>query len=145
MPSLYSLSRKLEGITVYAFGKSPYRETRRRRARHSVPPLPAPPKEQARASAAFAETIVRSLRSQGFKVEPPLRAGFYVLKNPTIPSVLIELGYLSNPKEGERLADPAYQDRLADALASSLQAFAIESGGRNAEMAKAARISSGGR
>lgn len=138
-------SRRQEGITVYAFGKSPYRETRRRRTHSKVPPLPAPPQEQARASAAFADTIVRSLRSQGFKVEPPIRAGFYVLKNPTVPSVLVELGYLSNPMEAERLADPSYQDRLADAIATSLQAFAIESGGPDTETARAATPASGGR
>lgn len=138
-------SKKLEGITIYAFGKSPYKQGKRRRAKRRVAPLPAPPKEQARASAGLAETIARSLRGQGFKVEPPLRAGFYVLKNPAVPSVLIELGYMSNPAEGARLADPAYQERLADALASSLQAYAIESAGSDRETARRKSAAHGGR
>lgn len=140
-------SKRLEGITVYAFGKSPYKNSGRKRKIHSkVPPLPAPPKEQARASAAFADVITRSLRGQGFKVEPPIKAGFYVLKNPTVPSVLVELGYMSNPEESARLADPAYQDRLADALAVSLQHFAMEWAGRLEDTARAAsKVSTGGR
>lgn len=140
-------SKRLEGITIYAFGKSPYKSSGRKRRIHSkVPPLPAPPKEQARASAAFADAIFRSLRGQGFKVEPPIKAGFYVLKNPTVPSVLVELGYMSNPAESARLADGAYQERLAEAIAGSLQAFAVEWGGRLGETARAAaKHSSGGR
>ena len=46
-----------------------------------------------------------------------------MLKNPSIPSVLVELGYLSNPQEAARLTDPAYQDKLAEALAESLQSY----------------------
>ena len=74
-------------------------------------------------SADFANSIVSSLRAQGLRVDPPARAGFYVLKNPEAPSVLIELGYLSNPAEAARLNDPAYQDRLAEALAVSLESY----------------------
>lgn len=138
-------SKKLEGITVYAFGKSPYKSYKRRRAKHRVPPLAAPTKEQAEASREFAGSIVRSLRAQGFKVEPPVRAGFYVLKNPDVPSVLIELGYLSNPDEAARLSDPAYQDKLADALATSLQNFTVEAGSADGRTARRPSASSGGR
>lgn len=35
----------------------------------------------------------------------------------TVPSVLVETGYLSNPIDDRQLADPAYQDTLADAIA----------------------------
>jgi N-acetylmuramoyl-L-alanine amidase len=48
-----------------------------------------------------------------------------VLKNPDVPSVLIELGYLSNPKEAARLEDSAYQDKLAQVLALSLQTYSL--------------------
>lgn len=118
-------AKRLQGITVYAFGKDQFKSAgksaNKRRHHRKVEPLPAPPKELARASARLADSIVDSLRHQGFRVDPPAKAGFYVLKNPGIPSVLIELGYLSNPQEAARLNDPAYQDKLAEALASSLQ------------------------
>jgi N-acetylmuramoyl-L-alanine amidase len=117
-------AKRLQGITVYAFGKEQFKSADKRRHhnhRRKVEPLPAPPKELARSSALLANSIVDSLRHQGFRVDPPAKAGFYVLKNPGIPSVLIELGYLSNPQEATRLNDPAYQDKLAQALAASLQ------------------------
>lgn len=44
------------------------------------------------------------------------RAPFLVLKSPDIPSVLVETGFLSNPKEEQRLADPKYQLKIARAL-----------------------------
>ncbi len=44
-------------------------------------------------------------------------AGFAVLKAPDVPSVLVELGYLSNPKEEQLLKTEAYRGKLAKALA----------------------------
>ena len=44
------------------------------------------------------------------------QANFAVLRAPDIPSVLVETAFISNPDEEARLNDPAYQNRLADAL-----------------------------
>jgi N-acetylmuramoyl-L-alanine amidase len=44
------------------------------------------------------------------------RAPFLVLKSPDIPSILVETGFLSNPREEQRLADPHYQNKVAHAL-----------------------------
>lgn len=44
------------------------------------------------------------------------RANLWVLRSPDIPSLLIETGYLSNPNEARRLATPAYQRQLGDAI-----------------------------
>ena len=86
-----------------------------------------PPKEVAQAGFILADSIARSLRAQGFRVNSIELASYYVLKNPSIPSILIELGYLSNPKEAAMLNNPAYQDRLAEALAVSLGSYDIHS------------------
>jgi len=51
------------------------------------------------------------------------QAPFVVLTGATMPAVLVEVGFLSNPKEARRLADPAYQDRLAKALAAGIAQF----------------------
>jgi N-acetylmuramoyl-L-alanine amidase len=48
------------------------------------------------------------------------RGPFYVLVGPKIPAVLVECGFLSNSEEAARLANPAYQQALADALADSV-------------------------
>jgi N-acetylmuramoyl-L-alanine amidase len=37
------------------------------------------------------------------------------------PAVLIEGGYLSNPTEARRIADPAYRQQLAEAVAKALE------------------------
>lgn len=50
----------------------------------------------------------------------PLFAGFRVLKAPDVPSVLIEMGYLSNPREERQLADPAFRKRLARRIADGI-------------------------
>ncbi len=42
----------------------------------------------------------------------------YLMKNITAPGVLVECGFLSNGPETERLQDPAYQLRLAAAVAA---------------------------
>lgn len=47
-------------------------------------------------------------------------AGFAVLKSPDIPSVLIEMGYLSNREDEKALKLPAYRDKLMAAVARGL-------------------------
>lgn len=43
-------------------------------------------------------------------------APFVVLKSPDIPSILIETGFISNPREAKRLREPQYQQKLAHAI-----------------------------
>lgn len=50
-------------------------------------------------------------------------AGFMVLKSPDIPSVLVELGFLSNPKGEEKLSSQAHQNALATALFSGVKHY----------------------
>ena len=43
-----------------------------------------------------------------------------VLQGQNRPAVLVEGGYLSNPQEARRIADPAYRQKLAEAVATAL-------------------------
>jgi N-acetylmuramoyl-L-alanine amidase len=52
------------------------------------------------------------------------QAPFVVLKSPDITSVLVETGFLSNPKEATLLQDAAYRDKLAQALLVGLRQYA---------------------
>jgi len=50
-------------------------------------------------------------------------AGFAVLKAPDIPSVLMEMGYLSNPAEERLLQQASYRDKIAEAVARSVDRY----------------------
>jgi N-acetylmuramoyl-L-alanine amidase len=54
--------------------------------------------------------------------EPHRSAAFAVLKAPDVPSVLIELGYLSNTEDAARMSTPRWRDAVADAIAQAVQA-----------------------
>ena len=51
------------------------------------------------------------------------RANFAVLRNPDVPSVLVETAFISNPDEERRLRSSAYQDQLADALLNGIEKY----------------------
>lgn len=59
-----------------------------------------------------------SLHNQ--KVE---QARFMVLKSPDIPSILVETGFISNPREERNLTNPAYQNRLSQAIFQGVKAY----------------------
>lgn len=52
--------------------------------------------------------------------DPHRAAGFVVLKAPDVPAVLIELGYLSNPRDCAQMATDSWRDRVASALANAV-------------------------
>lgn len=51
------------------------------------------------------------------------QAGFAVLKEPGMVSLLVETGFISNPDEEARLTDPSYQRELAAAIGDGIVAF----------------------
>ncbi len=51
------------------------------------------------------------------------QAGFAVLKSPTVPSILVETAFISNPAEEKRLKDSAYQDKMADAILGGIKRY----------------------
>ena len=54
----------------------------------------------------------------------PLKsAGFRVLKAPDVPSVLVELGYVSNKGDMGNLVSDSWRSRTADAMARAIDAF----------------------
>jgi len=50
-----------------------------------------------------------------------VRRRLRLTRNPTIPCVLVECGYLSNPKEAALVKSSAYLDKLAKAIASAIK------------------------
>jgi N-acetylmuramoyl-L-alanine amidase len=58
------------------------------------------------------------LKDRGVKQAP-----FRVLVGATMPAVLVELGFISNPEEEKKLQDPAYRGQLVDALARAIAKY----------------------
>ena len=51
------------------------------------------------------------------------QAGFVVLARASMPNVLVELGFISNPTEEKKLRSPQYRDQLATAIYRAVQLY----------------------
>lgn len=73
----------------------------------------------------FRKLVVDEMRGQDIETLPtPHRsAGFVVLKTRKVPSVLIEMGYLSNPADERLLRQTKHQDRFANAIIKAADRF----------------------
>ncbi len=75
-------------------------------------------------STVFARSIVGELAARGNLHTHKIKsAGFRVLKAPDIPSVLLELGFLSNPDDEKLLTSEAWRERTADAVLKSIDIY----------------------
>ncbi len=76
-------------------------------------------------SAFFANTVLSSMKGGNVKIldSDPRHAGFAVLKAPDVPSVLVELGFMSNKGEAQLLASPDYRQKIGRALLVSIDAY----------------------
>lgn len=71
----------------------------------------------------FSRQLAQQVQSSLIRATGVRTGAFYVISNPTTPAVLIELGFVSHPVEGPKLAQSAYQQRLAGAIAQALLTF----------------------
>jgi N-acetylmuramoyl-L-alanine amidase len=75
-------------------------------------------------SVQFARTLVTELKSTARLHKHPLKAaGFKVLTAPDVPSVLVELGYMSTKDDLKQLTSAAWQAKTAGALAQAVDTF----------------------
>ena len=69
----------------------------------------------------FAQTIHYSiLQSLSTRDRGVRQARFYVLRNNSIPAVLVEVGYVTGAEDAPRLATPAFQRQMAEAIARGI-------------------------
>ena len=72
----------------------------------------------------FARLLVGEMKGTARMYKHPLKsAGFKVLKAPDVPSVLIELGYVSNKADLENLVSENWRSRTVGAMAQAIDAF----------------------
>jgi N-acetylmuramoyl-L-alanine amidase len=75
-------------------------------------------------SAVFARSVATEFKNVSRLHKNPLRsAGFRVLKAPDVPSVLIELGYVSNPADLRQLVSDQWRLRASEAVAQAVHTY----------------------
>ena len=82
----------------------------------------------------LAEALVASIKGRGIKMhrKPLQGASFSVLKSPDIPSLLLELGFLSSAGDMARLSDAAWRLQMAQAIRDGLKSWAAADAARAA-------------
>lgn len=72
----------------------------------------------------FARTLVNYWKVAGHLNKNPQRAaGFVVLKAPDVPSVLLELGYLSSPQDLAQLTSETWRETATGRMAEAITAY----------------------
>lgn len=75
-------------------------------------------------SSRFARTVVDYAAPKTRTLDPAHRfAGFVVLKAPDVPSVLIELGFLTNAEDEKQLTSPAWRATMAKTLSRAVDRY----------------------
>ncbi|MBZ9714533.1 N-acetylmuramoyl-L-alanine amidase [Deinococcus multiflagellatus] len=82
----------------------------------------------AQAKVAFSRQLASKVQGQLIAATGAVNRGvrtdaFYVIRNPTTPAILVEVGFGSSPVEGPLLAQAAYRERVAQALARAILDF----------------------
>ena len=76
--------------------------------------------ESSRLAEVVQDSMTRSLRIPNRGVK---QAGFYVLGGAAMPAVLIEIGFVTNPREEKRLRESKYRDEIARAIFSGIAEY----------------------
>lgn len=73
----------------------------------------------------MAQVLAGAIKAEGLKMHkhPVQGANFSVLKSPDIPSILLELGFMSSEADRDRLNDPQWRARMAAAIVQGVQSW----------------------
>lgn len=81
----------------------------------------------------LAQNVVSTFKNEVLLINNPHRhAGFRVLTAPDVPSILLELGFMSNKDDEQLLIDPAWQKKVAGLVAKAVgeyRATVVANGG----------------
>jgi N-acetylmuramoyl-L-alanine amidase len=136
--------RAATGIETYVLGGSSDEDARATAERENTTPGQAAPNTNALIQAMLAdlsdttreehsialaysvkESFVRTVGARYPVVDLGIkRAPFYVLLNTGMPSILAEIAFLSNHEDERRLAQTSFRQRVAEALAAGILAYA---------------------
>jgi N-acetylmuramoyl-L-alanine amidase len=136
--SVYTLAKRASDVETAALadrenGLLPGETSRERRVAREVSGILASlaARENREASTRIAHQLVRDL---GFSLpvlpSPERQANFIVLHAAHIPSVLIEMGFLSNPADEAALKEPAHRELIASAVTRAVDVWFSTTGDR---------------
>ena len=91
-------------------------------------------RETAPRTAALARSLVTGMDAAGGPMNrhPLRKAGFSVLKSADVPSVLVEVGFLSSQRDLDNLRRPEWRSQMVGGLVSGLLAWHMEDEARRA-------------
>lgn len=80
----------------------------------------------------LAELLIAEITAEAGRMNHrPLRsANFSVLRSPAVPSVLLELGFLSSPRDRAKIADPEWRAKAAAGIRDAMVLWAAEDAAR---------------
>jgi N-acetylmuramoyl-L-alanine amidase len=74
-------------------------------------------------SIVFAKSVVGEMTASELHQKSLKSAGFRVLKSPDVPSVLLELGFLSNPDDEKRLTSENWRAAMAEKVGAAIDSY----------------------
>ncbi|MDC3013141.1 N-acetylmuramoyl-L-alanine amidase [Candidatus Marinimicrobia bacterium] len=75
-------------------------------------------------SETFADLVQKEIKKRVQSKDRGVKqAGFVVLARASMPNVLVELGFISNPSEEKKLRSPQYRDQLATAIYRAIEQY----------------------
>lgn len=104
------------GVLVYSYGQN---KNQYSHGPTKICSFDQPPAAKIATSVNFADQVAEVMSQRSLQVERR-HARFCVIRNPTQPSILIELGFLTNTADFALLADADYQTKLAHAIADGI-------------------------
>ncbi len=76
------------------------------------------------ASKRLAETVQKNLVYRTKANDKGVQtAGFYVLRHTSMPSILVEMGFVSNPQEAKLLRESSYRLKLANGIYEGIEEY----------------------
>ena len=127
--SVYTLSDSGGGRVRYVLGRNEWfsKVANRSDAGTSQILLDLTQRSTRNRSAAFAELLLDRLAGRVDLLPRGHRdAGYFVLLAPDVPAALLEMGFITNPDDESRLADPAQRGRMMEAVAEAIDAYFTE-------------------